>query len=192
MKRVFLLLLTDLFLILALEGCIPAAFVAGAATGVVIYDHRPAKTIVEDREITFSIQHRLSYDNDLYQQANVSVTTLNHIVLLLGQTPTAQLRNQAEEIAKANTKVKMVYNEITIEKPILAIKRANDSWITTKVKTVLATVSGLNSTTLKVVTENGVVYLMGLTTRSQAALATAKTRTVAGVKKVVKLFEYIN
>lgn len=192
MKRVFLLLLTGLFLTLVLEGCIPAAFVAGAATGVVIYDHRPTKTIVEDREITFSIQHRLSHDNELYQQANVSVTTLNHIVLLLGQTPTTQLRNQAEEIAKANTKVKMVYNEITIEKPISAIKRTNDSWITTKVKTVLATVSGLNSTTLKVVTENGVVYLMGLTTRSQAALATAKTRTVAGVKKVVKLFEYIN
>ena len=70
--------------------------------------------------------------------------------------------------------------------------RANDSWITTKVKAVLAAASGLNSSTLKVVTENKVVYLMGLTTRSQGKLAAEEARTVAGVEKVVKLFEYLN
>lgn len=177
---------------LILQGCLPAVFVAGAATGVVIYDHRSAKTIVEDREITFRIQHKLDNDQELRNQANISVTTFNHIALLLGQVTTAKSRSKAEEIVKSNSKVKMVYNEVTIEKPTSHMQRTNDSWITTKVKTVLATTPGLNSTTLKIVTENGVVYLMGLTTRSQATLATDKTRTVAGVKKVVKLFEYIN
>ena len=86
----------------------------------------------------------------------------------------------------------MLYNEVTIEQPISNSARANDSWITTKVKTTLLTSPNLNSASLKIITENGVVYLMGLTTRTQAQIATDKTRTVAGVQKIVKLFEYIN
>ena len=179
-------------LALTLQGCLPAVFVAGAATGVVIYDHRNAKTMVEDREITFRVQNKLDSDQELRSKAHLSVTTFNHIALLVGQAPTEELRNRAEAIVKSNSKVKMLYNEVTIEKPISNMALANDSWITTKVKTILTTVSGLNSSTLKVVTENKVVYLMGLTTRAQAKLATEKTRTVAGVQKVVKLFEYLS
>lgn len=175
-----------------LSGCVPAIFVAGAATGTIIYDHRSAKTIVQDRDITFQVQNKFDKDPEMRNKANVSITSFNYIVLLLGQAPNAELRNRAEEIAKSNSNVKMVYNEITIGEPISNIDRTNDTWITTKVKTVLATVAGLNSTNLKIVTENGVVYLMGLTTRTQAGLATDKTRTVAGVQKVVKLFEYLN
>ncbi|MDR1057307.1 MAG: BON domain-containing protein [Coxiellaceae bacterium] len=181
----------EVFLIaLTLQACVPAVFVAGTAAGTVLSDHRNTKTMFEDREITFRLQHQLDNAQDLRNQSHVSVTTFNHIVLLLGQTPTAELRSQAEAIVKSNSTVRMLYNEVTIEKPISDVAKANDMWITTKVKTVLAATAGLNSASLKVVTENGVVYLMGLTTRDQAKLATDKTRTVAGVKKVVKLFEY--
>ncbi len=179
-------------MILILQGCIPAAFVAGTAAGVVIYDHRSTKTIVDDRDITFQVQHKFDSDQDLHDRAHVSVATFNHIALLLGQAPDAGLRSKAEAIAKSNSKVKIVHNEITIEKPISDMDRANDAWITTKVKTVLATTVGLSSSNLKVITENKVVYLMGLTTRTQAKLAADKTRTVAGVEKVVKLFEYLS
>ncbi|MBU0745137.1 MAG: BON domain-containing protein [Gammaproteobacteria bacterium] len=178
--------------ILMLQGCIPAVFVAGAATGFVVFDHRSARTMAEDRDVTFQIQNKFYNDKELRGQAHVSVTTFNHIALLLGQAPTAELRSKAEAIVKSNSKVKMLYNEVTIEKPISDMARANDTWITTKVKTVLAATPGLNSATLKIVTENKVVYLMGLTTRTQATLAAEKTRTVAGVVKVVKLFEYLN
>lgn len=188
MKKVLIILLATL----VLEGCVPAAFVAGTAAGTIIYDHRSTKTIALDRDVTFQVQHRFDNTTELRNQANVSVTTFNHIVLLVGQAPNEGLRNQAEAIAKSNSKVKMLYNEITIEKPISDIARANDTWITAKVKTVLATTPGLNSSTLKIVTENKVVYLMGLTTPSQAKLAAEKTRIVAGVSKVVKLFEYIS
>lgn len=185
-------ILVVLAAILVLQGCIPAAFVAGTGAATIIYDHRTTRTILDDKDITFSVQQRLDSNEELRKQAHISVTSFNRIALLLGQASNNELRMQAETIAKSNSKVKMVYNEITVEKPISDMAKANDAWITTKVKTVLATVSGLNSSTLKVVTENRVVYLMGLTTRAQAELATEKTRTVAGVAKVVKLFEYLS
>ena len=189
MKKIITILLSFLFL----PGCIPAVFVAGAAAGgAIIYDHRSTQDMVDDRNVTFQTQNRLDNDKELREKAHISIATFNHIALLLGQAPNAELRNRAESIAKANSKIKMLYNEVTIEKPISDVARANDSWITTKVKTVLLAAPGLNSTNLKIITENGVVYLMGLTTRSQAQIATDQTRTVAGVQKVVKLFEYLN
>jgi osmotically-inducible protein OsmY len=179
--------------VLLLSGCLPTAFVAGAAAGgAIIYDHRTTKDMVEDRDVTFQTQNRLDKDQELREHANISIATFNHIAILLGQAPNDELRSRAESIAKSNSKIKMLYNEVTVEKPISDIARANDSWITTKVKTVLLAAPGLSSTNLKVITENGVVYLMGLTTRTQAQIATDKTRTVAGVQKVVKLFEYLN
>jgi osmotically-inducible protein OsmY len=183
-----------IFLVIGLlQGCVPAAFVAGAAAGgAIIYDHRSTKVMIEDRNITFQSQNEIDHDQELHEKAHISVATFNRIVLLLGQAPDSELRHRAESIVKSNPKVKMIYNEVTIEKPISNIACANDAWITTKVKTLLLTTPDLNSTNLKIVTEKGVVYLMGLTTRTQAQIATNKTRTIAGVQKVVKLFEYLN
>lgn len=186
-------IITIFLIVLLLPGCLPVVFVAGAAAGgAIIYDHRSTKGIVEDRDVTFQTQNRIDNDKELREKAHVSIATFNRIALLVGQVPNDELRNRAESIAKSNSKIKMLYNEVTIEKPISSSVRANDSWITTKVKTVLLAVPGLNSTSLKIVTENGVVYLMGLTTRAQAQIATEKARTVAGIRKVVKLFEYLN
>lgn len=195
MKNISLRLMVQVVFLAAifLQGCVPAAFVAaGAATGVIVYDKRSAKTIVKDRDITFQVQSKLDHDKELSDKAHVSITTFNNIALLVGQTPSARLRKKAEKIVRSHSKIRLLYNEVSIGKPLSNRAMANDAWITTKVKTVLATTSGLNSTSLKIITENKVVYLMGLTTRQQAELATKKTRTVAGVKKVVKLFEYIN
>jgi osmotically-inducible protein OsmY len=192
MKKIIVIILAFLLL----PGCISTAIVAGAAAGAaggsIIYDHRSAKTMLDDRDITFNMQQELDHDKQLNGHANLSVASFNHIVLLVGQAPNSELRNRAEEILKSHTKIKMLYNEITIEKPISDIASANDSWITTKVKALLLATPGLNSATLKVVTENSVVYLMGLTTRSQAEIATDKARSIAGVQKIVKLFEYLN
>jgi Predicted periplasmic or secreted lipoprotein len=186
-------IITVVFIMLLLPGCIPAAFVAGAAAGgAIIYDHRSTKNMVDDRNVTFQIQHKIDHDKELREQAHVSIATFNNIALLLGQAPNDELRNRAVTIVKSTAQVKMLYNEVTIEKPTSDITRANDAWITTKVKTILLATPDLNSTNLKIVTENSTVYLMGLTTRTQAQVATDKTRTAAGVKKVVKLFEYLN
>jgi osmotically-inducible protein OsmY len=180
--------------VLLLPGCLSTALVAGAAAtgGAIIYDRRSAKGIVEDRDVTFQTQNRLDSDKELHARAHISIATFNRIALLVGQASDNELRSRAESIAKSNSNIKMLYNEVTVEKPISTAARANDLWITTKVKTTLLAAPDLNSASLKIVTENGVVYLMGLTTRTQAQIATDKTRTVAGVQKIVKLFEYIN
>lgn len=188
-RKIFFVLL----IIMCMPSCVPAVFMAGAAAaGVVIYDQRSPKIMFDDKNITFAVQNVLNNDSELRNKSHVAIIVFNHIALLVGQTPTVELRNRAETLVKANTKIKILYNELTVEKPISDVARAADAWITTKVKTSLLAASGLNSASLKVITENGVVYLLGLTTRTQAQIATAKTRTVAGVKKVVKLFEYIN
>jgi osmotically-inducible protein OsmY len=90
-------------------------------------------------------------------------------------------------------RVRKVYNEVEIAAPSAMSQRSADTWITTKVKTALLDVEGLeifDSTRVKVVTERGVVYLMGLLTRDEAELVTETVRRVAGVQRVVRLFEY--
>lgn len=186
-------LLAVVSIILLLPGCIPAVFVAGAAAGgAIIYDHRDTKTRFNDRDATFQIQNRLDSDQELAQKTHLSVVVFNRIGLLVGQTPSEELRQHAETTAKANSQIKVLYNEITIGSPISRTQITNDTWITTKVKTTLLATPGLSSTNLKVLTENNTVYLMGLVTHTQADLATAKTKTVAGVEKIVKIFEYLN
>jgi len=120
---VFLLPVLCLFL----QGCVPAAFIAGAVTGTIIYDHRPAKVIIQDRDMTFRIQGKLNSDLELRNKTHISTTTFNHIVLLVGQAPDAQLRSRAEKIAKSIPKIRILYNEITISKPISNMAKANDT-----------------------------------------------------------------
>lgn len=191
MIRKILLLIS---VVCSIQGCLPAIFVAGAATaGIVVYDNRSAKTIIDDRDITFQLQGKFNSDPELSAKAHLSVTSFNRVALLVGQASSESLRQRAEDIVRSNPKVRIVYNEVVVvDKSLGLLDRTNDSWITTKVKTVLAATSGLNSTSLKIVTENRIVYLMGLTTKGQGGLAADKARTVAGVNKVVKLFEYMN
>lgn len=176
----------------SLQGCWPAAFVAGAATGIVVYDHRPAKVIASDKNVSIKIQGRLNGDEELLRDAHVTVATFNRIVLLVGQAPDEELRSRAEGLARTDSRIKKVYNEVTLDNPAGKRARTRDSWLTAKVKTALMTTPGLNSASLKVVTEGRVVYLMGLTSKAQGDVAAEKARSVTGVKKVVKLFEYLN
>ncbi len=174
-----------------LTGCIPVAFVAGASAGLVIYDQRTPKTITSDKNRGLVIQQHLNADRELWRQSHVTVAVFNGVALLIGQTPTEELRARAEEIARQTDGIKLIYNEISIEEPIHNSARHYDVWLTTKVRSALTVTHGLNSSTLKVVTENGVVYLMGMTTKYQGQIAASKAQEVSGVKKVVKLFEYI-
>lgn len=188
MRKILLCAVLTVFL----QGCIPAAFVAGAtAGGAVIYDNRSTKVIFEDRDITYQAQKRFNDNEGLREKAHVSVATFNHIVLLVGQVPTEEMRNSAEDVVKSIPKVKLIHNEITVENPISQVARTNDTWLTTKVRTALLAEKGLNSAQIKVVTENSIVYLMGLTSRGQAEQATEVVRQIAGVRKVVKIFEYM-
>lgn len=172
-------------------GCVPAAFVAGASIGLVVYDQRSPKTIVVDKNIALVVQERLNADRELRTSGHVTVAMFNGVMLLIGQTPTEELRGRAEDIARQHVGAKLIYNEISIGLPVSDGVRNHDVWITAKVRSSLMVTHGLNSSTIKVVTEDGVVYLMGMTTKQQGEIAAAKAQKVSGVKKVVKLFEYI-
>ncbi len=190
MKKLIILLIMTIPLI----GCVaavPIALVAGAtAGGAVIYDKRSFNTMSEDQNARSYAQRWLNSDPVLKGHSHISVAVFNNIALLVGQAQTPEIRARAYQIISRVKNIKRIYNEITIEGPTSTLQRTSDSWITTKVRTAMLTKSGLRSTNLKVITENGVVYLMGAVTRKQAALATDVARRVSGVTKVVKVFEY--
>lgn len=124
-------------------------------------------------------------------QAHIIVVSYNGVVLLAGQAPSEQLRELAANTVAKIKKVRRVHNELTLAGNTSMMARSNDGWITTKVKSKLLANSEISGSSIKVVTENGVVYLMGLVTREAADKATQVTRETAGVQKVVRIFEYI-
>ena len=176
---------------LGLTGCVPAVFVAGAAGGVAVNDNRTLSTKWEDQRIANDVRQQLHANPNIYYDASVSVAVFNYNVLLTGNVPDEELHQTALEITKAQRGVKRVHDHLNIARPISVSQAANDTWITTKIKSLMLAEKDLNSSQIKVVTNKGHVYLLGLVTRRQADLATNVVRHVPGVRKVVKLFEYL-
>lgn len=125
-----------------------------------------------------------------YQHAHIRVVSFNGIVLLVGQVKSEHLRGQATEIANQVRNVKRVHNEITVSGPISIPARSNDHWLKTKIKSSMLTTEGINPLEVKVVVENGIIYLMGMVSRAEADLAVRISRQTFGVQKIVKVFEY--
>ncbi len=172
-----------------LGGC--AAVVAGSAvTGVaMIADRRTTGTIIDDRMIESRSSEFFGADGAIAQQAHLNVSSYNGMVLLVGQTPTDEMKQRAGDYVLRVAKVRHVYNEVTVEEPIPSLNRTNDGLITTKVKSKLFTIKDLNSSDISVTTENGVVYLMGLLDQPTGDAVAQEVAGVSGVRKVVKLFE---
>lgn len=184
MKKVVLVVI----LAFLLQGCV-AAFAAGAATGaVIVNDKRNIKTMMQDQSIEQQVGNKITANESL-DKAHIVVVAFDGVVLLAGQAPTTALRNKAVQLARSVPDIKRIYNEIKIMGPTSALTRSSDAWITTKVKTSMLATSGLKSGQIKVITENGTVYLMGIVTREQADLAAGVARRISGVERVVKIFE---
>ncbi len=175
-----------------LTACAPAVIVGGSAVGAA-HDRRTLGSFVEDQNIELKAYDAIAKDQDLEKQSHISVTSYNGIVLLSGQTPSAELRARAEASVLTVPKVKKVHNELTIAAPSSLGSRSTDTWVTSKVKTSLLKVKGhkgFDPTRVKVVTENGTVYLMGLLTQAEATDVVDVVRRVGGVQRVVKIFEF--
>lgn len=175
-----------------LQGCAPAVVAGGAATGAsVALDRRTAGVFLGDQEIEFRAQSRLG-EAFPDKAGKISTTSYNRQVLLTGQVLDEATRIRAGEIAKGIPEVRTVFNELSVSGATSLTSEANDAGITSKVKTRLLRDESVPGTQVKVVTEAGVVYLMGLVTQNEAKVATEIARTTGGVTKVVILFEYIN
>jgi osmotically-inducible protein OsmY len=147
---------------------------------------------IEDESIETKAEVNIHAANEAFFDANLAIVAYNGYVLLAGQVRTQELKNQATEVVRAIHGVRRIYNELEIASPSSAMTRSSDTWITAKVKTWLLGRSDTEGTRVKVVTENGVVYLMGLVTREEAKRISEVAADISGVQRVVRLFELID
>ncbi len=148
---------------------------------------------IDDQFIPSNVEQKIKQASpDLANGSHIIVTSYNGIVLLAGQTPRADLKASAEQAARSVQGVRKVYNELQVTAPSSALARSNDALLTTKIKTEMLADSSVSSSQIKVITENGIVYMLGVVSRQQAQLATNLVQGVSGVQKIVKLFEYVD
>ena len=178
------------FIIPYLAGCAIAAGGGSAAAGYSTLDRRTTGTIIEDQAIELKAYRAIAADKELDEQTHINITSYNTAVLVTGESPVDEMRQKIVSIVSAVDKVKHVYNEITIAAPSSMVSRSSDVYITTKVKTKLFADKILSGLVIKVNTEKGVVYLMGIASQEEAEIATNIARETGGVQKVVKLFQY--
>ena len=173
-----------------LAGCAIAAGGGTAAAGYSTLERRTTGTIIEDQAIEIKAYRAIAADKELDEQTHINITSYNTAVLVTGESPVDEMRQKIVSIVSAVDKVKHVYNEITIAAPSSMVSRSSDVYITTKVKTKLFADKILSGLVIKVNTEKGVVYLMGIVSQEEAEIATNIARETGGVQKVVKLFQY--
>ena len=167
-----------------------------AALGGCIFTGNPRVrtpgTIIDDQLLEGVVVREIRKSSSDYKGSHIVAVSHNGLVLLAGQVPTEELRVQAGAVAESIDRVRRVHNELSVGGPTSYPARTNDTWLTTKVKSKLIANKNTNGQQIKVITENGVVYLMGLITRSEADAAVDVSRNVYGVQKIVKVFEYLD
>ncbi|MDC0221988.1 BON domain-containing protein [Gammaproteobacteria bacterium] len=154
---------------------------------------RTTGAIIEDRSIETKIAVNMQAIEPAFRKSSFDVISHNGVVLLIGQVESSELKSKATEIAsKASTKIKRIHNEIEVSGRTGILSRGNDTWIATKVRTLMLANAEVPSGQVRVVVENGAVYLMGIISQPEGDNAANIARNVAGVTKVVKVFEYLS
>jgi osmotically-inducible protein OsmY len=172
-----------------ITACVPVVVGGAAAGGAMAVDRRTSGIYVEDQNIELKTVKTIH--DTLGEAAHVNVTSFKGNVLLSGEVPDEQAKIKAGEIILATESVRSLTNELAISPKTSLSSRANDAYLTSKVKAQFVAENRFRANYVKVVTENGVVYLMGLVTQKEADDAVEIARNVGGVNKVVKVFEYI-
>lgn len=172
-----------------LQGCAPLAVVTGAGAAVVIADDRRTTGIyIEDESIEWKSLARV---REVSRLAHVNATSYNRKVLLTGEAPSEEDRKRIEEAVRRIENVREVANEIQVAGASSLASRGSDALITSNVKARMVNNSKFSPNHVKVVTEAGTVYLMGLVSPAEADAAAEVARTTSGVTRVVKVFEYV-
>lgn len=174
-----------------LAGCAPL-LIGGAAVGtaLMVTDRRTSGAQIDDEAIELRAGARLR--EALGDRAHINVTSYNRQVLLTGEVPNDAARQQAEQIASRVENVRGIVNELAAMPPTSLGQRSNDTLITGKVRASFVDASDLQANAFRVVTERGVVYLMGRVTQREADRATQIARGINDVQKVVRVFEIVS
>lgn len=180
----------------ALHGCIVIVAVSLLVAGCSLFSSDPRVrtpgAIIDDVMLEDIVAADIRRADPGFKSAHLVVVSYNGLLLLAGQVGSDALRAKAATLARNIPKVRSVHNALTVGGPISYVARANDSWLTGKVKTRLFASRTTSARKLKVVTENGVVYLLGILQRNEAETAAAAARQVYGVQQIVKVFEYLD
>lgn len=177
-----------------LSGC-AAVVVTGVGTTVaVIHDRRTTGTVVEDQEIKWRVMALRREDRELAENSNINIDVFNMQVLLTGQAENAQIVETFAQRAATVERVRSVFNEVAIGAQSTLGESASDTVLTGRVKSAMIGlgIEGFDFTRVHVTSSQGSVFLMGLLTPTEADAVVEKARFVRGVKRVVKLFEYID
>ncbi|MBD1226790.1 division/outer membrane stress-associated lipid-binding lipoprotein [Xenorhabdus griffiniae] len=190
--RLFSLLLVC-FSVMLLQGCIGAAVVGSAAIATKAgSDPRTIGQQVDDTTLEARVSNAISKDPQIKAQARVSVTVYQGKVLLTGQSPNMALAERAKQIAAKVEGTDVVYNEIRQGSPVSLATASADAWLTTKVRSQILASDEVRSSSIKVVTEDGEVFLFGIVTQQEGAAAAKIASETSGVKRVTTAFTYLN
>jgi osmotically-inducible protein OsmY len=148
--------------------------------------------LIEDDNIETKAIVNIHAADDAFDDAHIVVVSFNGYVLLAGQVASENLKAKATDVVRKIHGVRRIYNEMEVAAPSSGMTRTSDTWVTTKVKSWLLGSPDIQGTRVKVTTENGVVYLMGLATAEEAQRISDKAATIGGVQRVVRLFEIID
>ncbi|PCI58669.1 MAG: osmotically-inducible protein OsmY [Gammaproteobacteria bacterium] len=176
--------------IIILQGCVAAAVIT-VGTGVkVATDRRSVGHQIDDQTIELNFYTQLRHNKTLSENTNIQAISVNGTLLIIGQTPTEVLRDSILKIVKDVKGVDKVYNQIRIGNTTSILTKSHDVWLTSKVKVALLAEDNIDGINIKVVTENGEVFLMGLVSQKEAEQAVNVARNISGVNRVLKAFEY--
>ena len=192
MKHFLQFSLTLFFIVFTFTGCLPM-FTIGTAAGTGAYiseDRRTSGMFIEDESIELKSARRIH--QQFADEAHVNITSFNRIVLLTGEVPSEDIKSSIEKLVMGIENVRKIHNEIAVASKTSLASRSNDTLITSKVKARFLAERKFQINHVKIVTENGIVYLLGMVTHQEAESAAKIASSTSGVRKVVKVFEYLN
>ncbi len=185
----YLQLIAILIMNCTLTSCIYSTAVSSGAQAV--YNRQSIKQNINDNYTTMQAYHAIDTYGNIYKDTHITIATFNDSVLLAGQVVNAQQKVEIERIIRHETGDRTIYNFLEISNPTSALTRTSDGWITGKIKSQLMAIDDADPTQIKVVTENGTVYLMGIVYPRQAEIAVDVARATSGVQRVVKILSYL-
>lgn len=188
LKKLAILLGATIFL----QGCVAAVIGGGAVAAKVATDPRTTGTQIDDETLEFKVENAVEKDVQIKAEGRVNAVSYNGRVLLIGQVPNSNVKDTATALAKGVEGVNEVYNELTVSPKISFAQISKDSWLTTQVKSKMFVDGRVKATDVKVISENGEVFLLGNVTQSQANAAADIASKISGVKKVIKVFKYLD
>ncbi|MCK9139719.1 divisome-associated lipoprotein YraP [Haemophilus influenzae] len=188
LKKLAIVFGTTIFL----QGCVAAVIGGGAVAAKVGTDPRTTGSQIDDETLEFKVENAVEKDAQIKSEGRVNAVSYNGRVLLIGQVPNDNVKETATDLTRGVEGVNDTYNQLTIGPKISFAQISKDSWITTQVKSKMFVDDRVKATDVKVISENGEVFLLGNVTQSQANAAADIASKISGVKKVIKVFKYLD